>query len=280
MAGIRRPALSQTPTEKTGEQPGNVYLVGAGPGDPELLTLKAKRILEEADCILYDSLLNPELLQHAKAGCDKIHVGKRLGRHSMPQDQINELIYKHAASGQCVVRLKGGDPFIFGRGGEEIEYLNERGIHTEVVPGVTSASAASSILRVPLTHRTHGPAVLFLSGYSKAGASEREGFPVHDWVSLARSPYTLVFYMGLHHLTRICRELRSNGKSGETPVGIISKCTLPGEQLYLYTLGELSAENASELIAPIAFPAISIIGDVIRLLPEHVARMQKNGGGV
>lgn len=272
MAARGRPTLS----ESTGQQSGSVYLVGAGPGDPELLTLKAKRVLEEAECILYDSLLNPELLRHAKAGCETIHVGKRLGRHSMPQDQINELIYKHAASGQCVVRLKGGDPFIFGRGGEEIEYLDQRGIHTEVVPGVTSASAAAAVLRVPLTHRTHGPAVLFLSGYSKAGASEREGFPMHDWASLARAPYTLVFYMGLYHLTRICRELHDNGKSGETPVGIISKCTLPGEELYLYTLADLSAENASELIARITFPAISIIGDVIRLLPEHVVRMRNH----
>lgn len=248
---------------------GDVFLVGAGPGDPELLTLKAKRILEQADCILYDSLLNPAILEFAPAGCERIHVGKRLGRHSMPQDQINELILEHAKRGRCVVRLKGGDPFIFGRGGEEIDFLNGHGIHTDVVPGVTSASAASSTLRVPLTHRIHGPAVLFLSGYSKAGASERDGFPVHDWGFLARSNYTLVFYMGLHHLARICRELIAKGKAGETPVAIISKCTLPEERIYLHTLAELEQNGDDAAIQSIEFPAITIIGDVIRLLPER-----------
>lgn len=248
---------------------GEVYLVGAGPGDPELLTLKAKRILENADCILYDSLLNPDILELAPTACERIHVGKRLGRHSMPQTEINELILEHAERGRCVVRLKGGDPFIFGRGGEEIEFLNGHGIRTEVVPGVTSASAASSVLRIPLTHREQGPAVLFLSGYSKAGTGERDGFPLHDWQFLARSNYTLVFYMGLHHLQRICQELLSNGKAGETPVAIISKCTLPEEKIYLHRLIDLGETKDDELIRSIEFPAITIIGDVIRLLPER-----------
>ncbi|MEQ9365807.1 MAG: uroporphyrinogen-III C-methyltransferase [Leptospirales bacterium] len=248
---------------------GEVYLVGAGPGDPELLTLKAKRLLENADCILYDSLLNPEILKLAKADCAHIHVGKRLGRHSMPQDEINALILEHARRGRCVVRLKGGDPFIFGRGGEEIEFLNGHGIHTDVVPGVTSASAASSVLKVPLTHREKGPAVLFLSGYSKAGTGERDGFPKHDWAFLARSNYTLVFYMGLHHLRRICAKLKSNDKRGDTPVAIISKCTLTDERIYLHRLEDLVKAPDDTIIESIEFPAITIIGDVIRLLPER-----------
>ncbi|MCR9145007.1 MAG: uroporphyrinogen-III C-methyltransferase [bacterium] len=252
-----------------GGEVGEVYLVGAGPGDPELLTLKAKRLLENADCILYDSLLNPEILKFAKPDCEHIHVGKRLGRHSMPQDEINALILEHARRGRCVVRLKGGDPFIFGRGGEEIEFLNGHGIQTDVVPGVTSASAASSTLRVPLTHRELGPAVLFLSGYSKAGTGERDGFPKHDWAFLARSQYSLVFYMGLHHLTRICRELLANQKDGATPVAIISKCTLPDERIYLHRLEELAEVTGEDPTAEIEFPAITIIGDVIRLLPER-----------
>lgn len=251
------------------EQAGDVYLVGAGPGDPELLTLKAKRMLESADCILYDSLLNPAILDLASESCERIHVGKRLGRHSMPQNEINELILAHARRGRRVVRLKGGDPFIFGRGGEEIEFLNGHGIHTEVVPGVTSASAASAALRVPITHREYGPAVLFLSGYSKAQAGESNGLPRHDWAYLARSNYTLVFYMGLHHLRSICQELQNNGKDGETHVAIISKCTLPEERVHLHSLEQLAGAGGEELTRNIEFPAITIIGDVLRLLPER-----------
>ena len=244
-----------------------VFLVGAGPGEPDLLTLRARDILARADCVLYDSLLNPAILEYAPSHCERIHVGKRLGQHSMPQDAIHTLILKHAQQGQTIVRLKGGDPFIFGRGGEEIEFLAGHGIATEVVPGVTSASAASASLRIPLTHRTLGPAVIFLSGYSKAGAGDADGFPGHDWQFLARSGYTLVIYMGLHHLVRIARVLLQQGRAGETPVAIISKCTLPDERVLIQPLAEFSTPDISERIADIAFPAISIIGDVLSLLP-------------
>jgi len=243
--------------------PAKVFLVGAGPGDPELLTVKAVGIIRRADVILYDSLVGPGILDLAQANCEKVFVGKRAHRHSYSQSEINEMIYERALAHATVVRLKGGDPFIFGRGGEEVEYLRARGIPLEVIPGITAATAASAILQIPLTHRELGESVIFLSGYSKADGGKPEGFPDHDWNFLAKSSLTIVFYMGQHHLARICDSLIAAGKPEDTPVSLVSNCSLPDQSVLVTDLKRAAAEAIS---ASIRFPAILIIGNVLRLI--------------
>lgn len=245
-----------------------VYLVGAGPGDPELLTIRAFRVLARADCLLYDSLVEPAILELTPEHCRRIFVGKRKGRHSLPQAEINELILASLDSGKCVVRLKGGDPFIFGRGGEELDFLRSRGVRIEVVPGVTTASAASAVLQIPLTHRDIGRSVIFLTGYSGAGRND-DGFPDYDWQFLARPTLTLVIYMGLHHLARIASTLLEAGREPATPVAVISNCTLRDQRVHATRLDSLAALAAS---GELAFPAIVIVGQVVgllRALPEE-----------
>ncbi|MCE9597405.1 MAG: uroporphyrinogen-III C-methyltransferase [Spirochaetia bacterium] len=247
----------------SGKSTATVYLVGAGPGDPELLTLKAAKIIQQADVILYDSLIGPEILDLARPDCEKVFVGKRKGKHSFPQSEINEMLYASASKHKTVVRLKGGDPFIFGRGGEEVEFLRERNIRLEVIPGITAATAASAILQVPLTHRLLGKSLMLLSGYSKDEPGSHGGFPEHDWDYLAHAELTLVFYMGQHHLGRICKSLTDGGKSASTPVALVSNCSLPGQAVLLTNLQD--AERAAT-DAAIQFPALLIIGDVLGLV--------------
>ena len=237
------------------EKNARVYLVGAGPGSLELLTLKAHRLITSADVILYDSLVNEEILKLAPAKTKLMHVGKRRGQPSLAQDEINRLIVENSRQYDKVIRLKGGDPLIFGRGGEELNYLREQQIDIEVVPGITAAVAASASLQVPLTHRDYGQSVMFLSGYSK-----ERGLPDYDWPALATGSVTLVFYMGLYHLKQIARKLLDCGKSPETPVVITSNCSLPNEQTHHMTLA-----GVEELADPrqIDFPAITVIGRVL-----------------
>ncbi len=239
---------------------GKVYLVGAGPGDPELITLKAFNILQKADIIFYDSLLNTEILENSPQACEKVFVGKRLGVHSLKQDEINGLLYQNAVQGRVVVRLKGGDPFIFGRGGEEILFLEHKKIEVEVIPGVTTAVAASASLKVPLTHRDSSQSVIFLSGYTKE-TNQKDHLPDYDWSFLATSSLTMVFYMGLKNIKIIVKKLIEHGKSSQTGVAVISDCSMPNEVKLVTTLDNVSNEMS---LSTIKFPAIILIGGAIR----------------
>ncbi len=229
---------------------GKVYLVGAGPGDPELLTLKAHRIISRADVILYDALVNREILNFAKEDAVKIYVGKRIGRHSLPQEEINRLLHRFALTYDTVVRLKGGDPFVFGRGGEEYLYLRERGIEVEVVPGITSAVGAPSSINVPLTHRGTSSSFAVVSGHP--------GMEV-DWKGLSQAD-TLVILMGVKRRREIAKELISSGRDPDLPVVFIEKATTEDQREVFSTLGEV-AHNPPEVNPP----AVMVVGRVVEL---------------
>lgn len=206
---------------------GTVFLVGAGPGDPELLTLKAMKAISQADCVLYDALISEEILELIPQQCTRIHVGKRCGEHKMGQADIQTLLFSCAKKYQRVVRLKGGDPFIFGRGGEELQYLQQRGINTEVVPGISAAVGCAAAAQIPLTHRHLGNALLMQSGHSQYGDFE-----------LADNP-TRVFYMGRKHAGSISANLLNQGLDEDTPVALIVNGTLKNQQVFSGTLIEL-----------------------------------------
>jgi len=243
--------------------PAKVFLVGAGPGDPQLLTLKAHELIKQADSIFFDSLVGKDVLDFAREDCETIFVGKRVGQLSFTQSEINELLYDHALRKKIVLRLKGGDPFIFGRGGEELSFLRDHGIEVEVVPGITTAVAASARLQLPLTHREFGQSVIFLSGYQK---DSKDSLPDYDWEFLATSSLTIVFYMGLKQLEKICQKLISHGKSVKTGAVVIANCSLPTEQTVAATLSDI-ARKARE--AKIAFPAIFLVSDIVQNLGTH-----------
>ncbi|MDL1970734.1 MAG: uroporphyrinogen-III C-methyltransferase [Candidatus Desulfofervidaceae bacterium] len=234
-----------------------VYLIGAGPGDPELLTLKAKRLLEKAEVVIYDYLAHPQLLDYAPQA-EKIYVGKTAGRHTLSQEEINALLVKKAQEGKMVVRLKGGDPFIFGRGGEEAEELIKNGISFEVVPGVTSAIAVPAYAGVPLTHRAYASSVAFITGHEDPTKKDS----AINWEKLATGVDTLVFLMGVGHLPLIVDQLISHGRSPETPVAIIRWGTLPEQQTVRGTLSNIVAEAEKAAIRP---PAIIVVGRVVEL---------------
>jgi len=237
---------------------GKVTLVGAGPGDPELLTLKALKAIQAATVLLVDDLVNPEIVAHAPQGARIVHVGKRGGCRSTPQAFIGKLMVLAAREGENVVRLKGGDPFIFGRGGEEAEHLRAAGIQVEVVNGITAGLAAVTSLGVPLTHREHAQGVVFLTGHARSGACPPQ------WKSLAAAAHeahlTLVIYMGVSSAARIQQELLA-GLPAHTPVAIVQRASLPDQRHALATLGELGATIAREGLAS---PAVIVVGDVIR----------------
>ncbi|MBI4391186.1 MAG: uroporphyrinogen-III C-methyltransferase, partial [candidate division NC10 bacterium] len=213
---------------------GKVYLVGAGPGDPGLLTLRGKSCLEEAEVVVYDALANPALLRHARPEVERIFVGKRAGAPGLPQEEINRLLVARCEAGQVVVRLKGGDPFIFGRGGEEAEALAAAGCAFEVVPGVTSAVAVPAYAGIPLTHRDLAATVAFVTGHEDP-TKEESGVP---WDALARGIGTLVFLMGVGTLPTIARRLVAHGRSPETPVAVIRWGTTPRQQTVVGTLAD------------------------------------------
>lgn len=244
-------------------QVATVHLVGAGPGDPELLTLKAARLLGGADVVVYDRLVGEGVLDLVPAAARQIYVGKAAGRPSMTQEQINRLLVNLAAPGRCVVRLKGGDPFIFGRGGEEALHLLRHGIGVEVVPGVTAALGCAAAAKVPLTHRGVATGVRFVTGHC------REGWWLDlDWQSLADPATTLVFYMGLAHLGEITARLRAAGLPPETPALAISEGTTATQRELRAPLGELEAA-----VAAIGFgsPVIFVIGPVVDVLRQQKA---------
>jgi uroporphyrin-III C-methyltransferase len=236
---------------------GKVTLVGAGPGDPELLTLKALKAIRSATVLLVDDLVSPEIVAHASPTARIVHVGKRGGCKSTPQAFIERLMIMAAREGEDVVRLKGGDPFIFGRGGEEVEHLNAAGVEVEIVNGITSGLAAVTSLGVPLTHREHAHGVVFVTGHAQPGSQGT------DWRALAATArdakLTLVIYMGVSGVARIQEELLS-GLPASTPVAIVQSASLPNQRHAVTTLGELHATIAREQLAS---PSVIVVGDVI-----------------
>ena len=239
---------------------GFVSLVGSGPGDPELLTLKALRLIQQADVVVFDRLVSPEIMAMVPSGVSQISVGKSPGKHCVPQDQINEIIIDLALSGRRVVRLKGGDPYIFGRGGEEALALRQQGIAFEVVPGVTAAAGCSSYSGIPLTHRGLNHGVRFLTGHMQNDESLEL-----DWNKLADPDCTLVIYMGLANLQTICSRLVRAGLPGSTPAAAIHGGTTQQQQKVISTLSELAwAVERAGLKSPVT----TIIGDVVSLSEE------------
>src|SRR5579864_2114841 len=232
---------------------GKVYLVGAGPGDPELLTLKAARLLKTADAVLHDDLVTPAILRLANPAAQLHNVGKRCGSKKIIQEEINFLMVGLASAGLQVVRLKGGDPLIFGRAGEEIEGLRRAGIPYEVVPGVTAALGAAAGAGIPLTHRSGPAAVVFVTGHRAANNEEP------DWRQLVCTGATLVIYMPGRNFGEIARRLRHAGLDGETPCAVVSRATTPDQQLHVATVAELPAAP------PLAAPTLVIVGEVVRL---------------
>ena len=235
---------------------GEVYIVGAGPGDPELLTFKALRLMQQADIVFYDALVSPQVLDLCRRDADKVFVGKKRSNHTVAQLGINELLVNHAKQGRRVVRLKGGDPFIFGRGGEEIESLRANNVPYQVVPGITAANAAASYAGIPLTHRDHSQSVRFVTGFLKAGA------PNSNFKSFLNTDETVVFYMGLHSLARLTEGLVDAGRSSETPIAIVSNASMSNQQVLTGTLATIVAKQEQ---AQLPTPALLIMGDVVSL---------------
>lgn len=238
---------------------GKIYLVGAGPGDPELLTVKAVKTLRKAQVVLYDDLVSPRILRVCKKSAELVYVGKRSGQHSCLQDQINSKIAEAAMKFRIVVRLKGGDPSIFGRVGEEYSYLLSRGFDCEIIAGVTTGSAVAARLGIPLTHRDYSSEIVLLSGHKKDGKNS-EGFR-----NLTCSGKTVLVYMGLNSLHTVREELLNGGNSEDTPVAIIENATLETERIVTGNLSSIleAAENAK-----ILSPALIIIGDIVRYYTE------------
>ena len=243
-------------TDNPNNSAGEVALVGAGPGDPELLTLKAWRLIQSAEVVLYDRLVSPEIMALIPENAQKIHVGKQRSNHTLPQDQINQRLVDLAREGYRVVRLKGGDPFIFGRGGEEIEQLAEDGIPFQVVPGITAASGCSSYAGIPLTHRDYAQSVRFVTGHLKDGTANL------PWDELIHPHQTLVIYMGLTGITHISQKLIAYGMSADTPIALIEKGTQPEQQVYTSTLAEIGSVIENNTISA---PTLTIIGNVVKL---------------
>ena len=238
--------------EKTGE----VYLVGAGPGDPELLSFKALRLMQKADIVIYDRLVSRPIMNLIRQDAEKIYVGKQRADHAMPQENINQLLARLALEGKKVLRLKGGDPFIFGRGGEEIESLIKDDIPFQIVPGITAASGCASYAGIPLTHRDYSQACIFVTGHL------RDGTVNLNWEMLAHEKQTLIFYMGMHGSKIICEELIKHGLSNETPAALIVKGTTEDQEVIIGNLKNMPEIIMDRKIVP---PTLLIIGDVVKL---------------
>ena len=239
--------------------PGEVFLVGAGPGDPDLLTVKALRLLGQADVVLHDRLVSDAIMGLIHDRAEVIHVGKARSNHSVPQNRINDMLVEYARAGKCVVRLKGGDPFIFGRGGEEIETLADQGMPFQVVPGITAASGCSSYAGIPLTHRDYAQSVRFITGHLQNNTTDL------PWQDFVQNCQTLVFYMGLVGLPVIADQLMDHGMDPTMPVALISKGTLPEQVVVAGTLDSIVAKVEH---ANVRAPTIIIVGEVVNLRPR------------
>lgn len=235
---------------------GFVWLIGAGPGAADLITLRGLKALQGAEAVVFDELANSDLLQHCAPGCALHPVGKRAGRHNASQGEINALLVSLAQAGKKVVRLKGGDPLVFGRAGEEIEALRAAGLSYEIVPGVTAATAAAAAAGLPLTHRDFSSAVVFVTGHQCA--ANTGGL---DWAALAKLKATLCFYMGVRRLPEIVHNLVEYGMAGTTPLAVISQATLPAQKITITTLAGAAAIPAEAIAAP----ALVVIGEVVRV---------------
>ena len=252
-----REALEQSLSVAESASPeGEVYLVGAGPGDPDLLTFRAIRLMQQCDVVVYDRLVSQPIMDRVRKDAEKIYVGKQRANHSVPQEGINALLVRLAKEGKRVLRLKGGDPFIFGRGGEEIETLIDEGIIFQVVPGITAASGCATYAGIPLTHRDHSQACIFVTGHLKDGTVNL------NWDMLSHTQQTVVFYMGLHGVGIICEQLIAHGRSAKTPAALIQQGTTPNHRAIigdLSSLPQLVAEN--DVVAP----TLIVVGEVVGL---------------
>jgi uroporphyrin-III C-methyltransferase len=238
---------------------GKVFLVGAGPGDPDLLTLRAARLLARADVVVYDHLVGDGVLDLIAPAAERLYVGKQRGHHALSQPEINALLVRLARQGREVIRLKGGDPFVFGRGGEELQALAAQRIAFEVVPGITAACGVASYAGIPLTHRDHAHACLFVTGHLKDGSCDL------DWPALARPRQTVVIYMGLTALAHICAQLIAHGLPPDTPAAVVQQGTTLDQQVVSATLADLAARVID---AGLSSPCLIIVGGVVRLRDE------------
>lgn len=241
---------------------GKVYLVGAGPGDPGLFTLKGKTLLEMADVVVYDALVSEPILAMINPRAERVDAGKRRGRHSLPQQETTQILIEKAQEHAIVVRLKGGDPFVFGRGGEEMADLQAAHVPVEIVPGITSGIAAPAYCGIPLTHRGYSSSATFVTGHESVGKYR----PHVNWQAIAQGSETLVIYMGVHNLPQIIPQLLEGGLTPETPIALVRWGTRPDQEELISTLG-----SVAEKIETTGFsaPAIAIIGKVVELHPQY-----------